>query len=135
MLQSRRSAADLAAQAAAEGLVEAVSRATVARWLDADAIRPWRHRSWIFPRDPHFEVKAARALDLYQRIWDGTELGDDEYGLSTDEKSPQSSACSQPNPAGTKTSDRRPPEKPEAHACSQFGSDTQTSHHHDESSV
>jgi transposase len=48
--QSRWSAADLAAQAAAEGLVESVARSTVARWLDADAIRPWRYRSWIFPR-------------------------------------------------------------------------------------
>ena len=85
--QSRWSAADLAAQAAAEGLVETVSRATVARWLDADAIRPRRYRSWIFPRDPQFEVKAARVLDLYQRIWDGAGLGEDEYVLSTDEKS------------------------------------------------
>ena len=85
--QSRWSAADLAAQAAHEGLVEAVSRSTVQRWLDADAIRPWRYRSWIFPRDPDFAVKAGRVLDLYQRIWDGAELGDDEYVLSTDEKS------------------------------------------------
>jgi transposase len=50
--QSRWSAADLAAQAAAEGLVDSVSRSTVQRWLDADAIWPWRYRSWIFPRDP-----------------------------------------------------------------------------------
>src|SRR5512142_2934849 len=85
--QSRWSAADLAAQAATEGLVAAVSRATVARWLDADAIRPWRYRSWIFPRDPDFAAKAGRVLDLYQRIWDGAELDDDEYVISTDEKS------------------------------------------------
>jgi len=85
--QSRWSAADLAAQAAEEGLVERVSRSTVHRWLEADAIRPWRYRSWIFPRDPDFEVKAGRVLDLYQRIWDDRELGDDEYVISTDEKS------------------------------------------------
>jgi transposase len=85
--QSRWSAADLAAQAAAEGLVESVSRSTVRRWLDADAIRPWRYRSWIFPRDPDFAVKAGRVLDLYRRIWDGQELADDEYVISTDEKS------------------------------------------------
>ena len=85
--QSRWSAADLAAQAAAEGLVEAVSRATVARWLDADAIRPWRYRSWIFPRDPDFAARAGRVLDLYQRIWDGAELEGSEYVISTDEKS------------------------------------------------
>jgi transposase len=40
--QSRWSAADLAAQAAEESLVESVARSTVQRWLDADAIRPWR---------------------------------------------------------------------------------------------
>ena len=85
--QSRWSTADLAAQAVEEGLVESVARSTVQRWLDADAIRPWRYRSWIFPRDPQFAVKAGRVLDLYQRIWDGHELDDDEYVISTDEKS------------------------------------------------
>ena len=85
--QSRWSVADLAAQAAEEGLVESVSRSTVQRWLDADAIRPWRYRSWIFPRDSEFNEKADRVLDLYQRIWDGAELGDGEYVISTDEKS------------------------------------------------
>jgi transposase len=85
--QSRWSASDLAAQAVEEGLVESVARSTVQRWLDADAIRPWRYRSWIFPRDPGFAVKAGRVLDLYQRIWDGAELGEDEYVISTDEKS------------------------------------------------
>ena len=58
--QSRWSAADLAAQAAAEGLVESVARATVARWLDAGAIRPWRYRSWIFPR--YAQLRIARAM-------------------------------------------------------------------------
>jgi transposase len=85
--QSRWSASDLAAQAVEEGLVESVTRSTVRRWLDADAIRPWRYRSWIFPRDPGFAVKAGRVLDLYQRIWDGAELAGDEYVISTDEKS------------------------------------------------
>ena len=84
--QSRWSVADVAAQAAAEGLVESVSRSTVRRWLDGDAIRPWQYRSWIFPRDPYFAVKAGRVLDLYQRIWEETELGEDEYVLSSDEK-------------------------------------------------
>jgi transposase len=85
--QSRWSAADLAAQAVEEGLVASVSRSTVWRWLDDDAIRPWRYRSWIFPRDPGFAVKAGRVLDLYQRIWDGARLAGDEYVISTDEKS------------------------------------------------
>ena len=85
--QSRWSASDLAAHAAAEGLVASVSRSTVQRWLDEDAIRPWQYRSWIFPRDPDFAAKAGRVLDLYQRIWDGAGLAEDEYVLSTDEKS------------------------------------------------
>ena len=32
------------------------------RWLSEDAIKPWTDRSWIFPRDPGFEPKAARVL-------------------------------------------------------------------------
>jgi hypothetical protein len=34
-----------------------------------------------------FAVKAARALDLYDRLWDGRPLGEDEYALCADEKS------------------------------------------------
>src|SRR3954471_11928430 len=84
---ARWSSAELAAQAIAEGLVESVSASTVRRWLHADAIRPWQHRSWIFPRDPQFAAKAARVLDLYARSWNGAALGEDEYVLSADEKS------------------------------------------------
>src|SRR3954464_8158169 len=84
---SRWSSAELAGQAMAEGLVASVSPSTVRRWLHADAIRPWQHRSWIFPRDPAFAGKAARVLDLYARVWDGVGLGEDEYVLSADEKS------------------------------------------------
>ena len=84
---SRWSSTELATQAVTEGLVEAVSPATVRRWLRQDSIKPWRYQSWIFPRDPHFAVKAARVLDLYQRIWVGEELGDDDYVISADEKS------------------------------------------------
>ena len=57
------------------------------RWLAADAIKPWQHRSWIFPRDPDFAAKAARVLDLYARPWQGQPLGADEYVISADEKS------------------------------------------------
>jgi transposase len=83
----RWSGAELAHEAVAEGLVASISQATVARWLAKDAIKPWQHRSWIFPRDPAFETKAARVLDLYARIWDGEPLGPDEYVISADEKS------------------------------------------------
>ena len=84
---ARWSGAELVAQAAPEGLVESISPATVARWLAQDAIKPWQHRSWIFPRDPAFEVKAAKVLDLYARTWDNEPLGPDDYVISGDEKS------------------------------------------------
>lgn len=77
---------ELARQAAVAGIVGAVSASTVRRWLADDAIRPWQHRSWIFPRDPDFALKASRVLDLYQREWEGQPLGEDDYVLSSDEK-------------------------------------------------
>jgi len=84
---SRWSSSELAAQATSDGLVETISSATVRRWLAADAIKPWQHRSWIFPRDPRFEDKAARVLDLYDRRWQGEDLREDEFVISADEKS------------------------------------------------
>ena len=84
---SRWSSAELAGQAVREGLVSAISSSTVRRWLPADAIKPWRYRSWIFPRDPDFAAKAARVLDLYARVWCGARLGPDDYVISADEKS------------------------------------------------
>ena len=68
-------------------MAEAISPATVRRWLAADAIKPWQHRSWIFPRDPDFATKAARVLDLYARRWEGQPLDPDDYVISADEKS------------------------------------------------
>jgi transposase len=83
---ARWSCPDLAAEATRRGVVSSVSASSVRRWLAADAIKPWQHRSWIFPRDPDFAVKAARVLDLYARSFDGNPLADDEYVLSADEK-------------------------------------------------
>ncbi|MGH3847139.1 MAG: IS630 family transposase [Pseudonocardiaceae bacterium] len=84
---SRWSCAELAAEAVTRGITEAVSESTVRRWLDADAIKPWLHRSWIFPRDPDFATKAERVLELYDRRWQGRRLRPDEYVISADEKS------------------------------------------------
>ena len=78
--------ADVARQAERSGLVARISHSTVWRWLHEDAIRPWQHRCWLFPRDPQFQVKAARILDLYERRWQGQPLCEDEYVISTDEK-------------------------------------------------
>jgi len=84
----------LAGQACRSGLVAAVSGSTVWRWLHEDAIKPWQHRCWIFPRDPQFEAKAGRLLDLYERVWEGQALKVDEFVLSSDEKtSIQARAC------------------------------------------
>ena len=48
-----------------------MSARTIWRILDRDAPRPWRHRSWRFPRDPQFAAKAGRVLDLYAGWWGG----------------------------------------------------------------
>ncbi len=83
---SRWSAADIARYACQSGLVATISGSTVWRWLNEDAIRLWQHRSWIFPRDPQFAIKAGQILDLYQKVWNGDQLKDDEFVLSADEK-------------------------------------------------
>ncbi len=70
----------------AEGIVAQVSGSTLWRWLSREALRPWRYRSWIFPRDPQFAAKAGRVLDLYQRRWDGAPLGRRDFVVSADEK-------------------------------------------------
>jgi hypothetical protein len=54
--------------------------------LRADAIRPWTHGSWIFPRDPRFVDNAVPVLDLYHRRWKGPPLGPRDFVLSADEK-------------------------------------------------
>lgn len=83
---SRWSDRELAAMACQSGIVARISGTTIWRWLNEDAIRPWQHRCWVFPRDPHFAAKAGRILDLYERIWQGQPLKDDEYVVSADEK-------------------------------------------------
>jgi DDE superfamily endonuclease len=70
----------------AQRLVAQISGTTLWRWLGEDALRPWRHRSWIFPRDPDFAAKAGRILDLYHRRWEGAPLGPRDDVLSADEK-------------------------------------------------
>jgi len=83
---SRWSLAELTEQVCQSGLVAQISETTLWRWLHEDAIRPWFHRCWIFPRDPHFAAKAGRLLDLYARTWQGQPLQADEFVLSADEK-------------------------------------------------
>jgi hypothetical protein len=63
-----------------------MSASTIWRILDRDALKPWQHRSWLFPRDPQFAAKAGRVLDLYAGIWEGTPLAPDDCVISADEK-------------------------------------------------
>jgi hypothetical protein len=83
---SRWSAAELAREAVTRGIVEQISGVTVWRWLSEDAIRPWQHRSWIFPRDPRFAERAGPILDLYQGRFEGELLHPGDYVVCVDEK-------------------------------------------------
>ena len=83
---SRLSLADIRQEAMTQGIVARISDTTLWRWLSADAIRPWQHRTWIFPRDPDFAHKAGRILDLYARLWEGKPLRSSEFVISADEK-------------------------------------------------
>jgi hypothetical protein len=67
---SRLTRDEIAKQAIERGIVASISGTTVWRWLSSDAIRPWCYRSWIWPRDPNFETKAGRVLDLYHGTWE-----------------------------------------------------------------
>jgi hypothetical protein len=82
---SRLSLADVTARAR-NALGTPISRSTVWRILATDAIKPWRYKYWIFPRDPHFAEKAGPILDLYAGRWQGQPLGPKDHILSADEK-------------------------------------------------
>jgi transposase len=90
---SRWSCPDLAGEITGRGIAPAMSASTVRRILAADTIKPWQHRSWLFIRDPDFAAKATRVLDLYARVFDGSPLGDDEYVISSDEKTSIQARC------------------------------------------
>ena len=83
---SRLTREEIARQAVNRGITASISGATVWRWLSQDAIRPWCYRSWIWPRDPQFESKAGKILDLYHGIYQGKPLGDKDFVLCADEK-------------------------------------------------
>jgi DDE superfamily endonuclease len=82
---SRQSLADVTARGR-NVLGKPISRSTVWRMLATDAIKPWRYKYWIFPRDPQFANKAGPILDLYAGMWQGQRLGPKDYILSADEK-------------------------------------------------
>ncbi|MBA2946830.1 IS630 family transposase [Streptomyces sp. PSKA28] len=90
---ARWSCPELATELSARGITDSVSASTVRRWLREDALKPWQYRSWIFIRDPDFRTKAQRVLDLYDRTFEGASLGEDEYVLSSDEKTSVQARC------------------------------------------
>jgi hypothetical protein len=90
---SRLYVPDIAREVVDRGIVASISGSTIWRWLDADALRPWTYRSWIFPRDPNFETKAGLVLDLYARQFNGKALGDNDFVVSADEKTSIQARC------------------------------------------
>ena len=83
---SRHSIPELKREVLRRGLVASIGDTTLWRWLTEDAIQPWRYRTWIFPRDPAFEQKAGRVLDLYEGLWENQPLSAEDCVLSADEK-------------------------------------------------
>jgi hypothetical protein len=82
---SRQSTTDLADRARDE-LNKPISRSTVWRILDEDAIKPWQYEHWIFPRAANFFEKAAVVLDLYEGYWQGERVDPFDRIISSDEK-------------------------------------------------
>ena len=89
----RWSLAELRDEVITTGLIDQVSVSTIWRWLNEDALKPWRHRSWIFPRDPAFAAKAGVVLDLYARRFQGRRLEPGEFVISADEKTSIQARC------------------------------------------
>jgi len=83
---SRASTADLARLVGDQPGCPPMSASTIWRIPDGDALKPWRHRSRLFPRDPQFAERAGRALDLYAGWWDGQPLDPADCVLSAAEK-------------------------------------------------
>jgi DDE superfamily endonuclease len=82
---SRQSTTDLAGRVRGE-LNRPISRSTVWRILDEDAIKPWQYEHWIFPRAANFFERAAVVLDLYEGYWQGERVDPFDRIISSDEK-------------------------------------------------
>ena len=83
---SRFSVHDIRQQVLDKRIVKSIGATTIWEWLHEDGIRPWTHRPWIFPRDPQFEPKATRVVELYAREWEGKGLTEKDFVISADEK-------------------------------------------------
>ncbi len=59
---ARWSVAELRQEAVASGIVAQISGTTLWRWLGQDALRPWRHRSWLDQIEVDFSVIQRKLL-------------------------------------------------------------------------
>jgi transposase len=83
---SRWTGPELLAEVNRAGTDCELSASSVLRILAEHPVKPWQYQSWIWPRDPDFEAKAAVILDLYQGYWQGTRLQPGDRILSVDAK-------------------------------------------------
>jgi transposase len=68
---SRWTGPELLAEVTRAGPEEKLSVSSVLRILAGHPVKPWQYQSWISPRDPDFEAKAAVILDLHQGYYQG----------------------------------------------------------------
>lgn len=83
--QSRLSTADIHELLIRDFGEEAPSLSTLRRWMRRNKFRPWRNNSWIHIRDGKFWEKGGVVLDLYNGIYQGEKLGEDDIVFSADE--------------------------------------------------
>ena len=63
-----------------------LSLTSLRRILADHPVKPWQYRSWIYPRAPDFEARAAVIVDLYQGYYQGQRLRPGDRILSFDAK-------------------------------------------------
>ena len=83
---SRWTGPELLAELTRAGTAEELSVSSVLRILAEHPVKPWQYRSWISPRAPDFEARAAVILDLYQGFYQGAPLQPGDRILSVDAK-------------------------------------------------
>ena len=83
---SRWTGPELLAELTRAGTAEDLSVSSVLRILAEHPVKPWQYQSWISPRAPDFEARAAVILDLYQGYYQGRRLQPGDRILSVDAK-------------------------------------------------
>ena len=83
---SRWTGPELLTEVRRAGTADDLSASSVLRILAGHPVKPWQYQSWISPRDPDFEARAAVILDLYQGYYQGRRLQPGDRILSVDAK-------------------------------------------------